>query len=123
MEDNISEGIPNTPDYIIQQDILLDDIKAYRNIIYVLLNKINQHCDNDDCYSIITEFNTLLNMEDYDYSYNGYDTLSNDSNKHRKYIEEIMNRLKNSQNNICDEIYNECYSSQSYQYYYMGIID
>ena len=40
MEDNIPEGIPTISDNIIQQDILLDDIKAYRNIIYVLLNKI-----------------------------------------------------------------------------------
>tara|TARA_Y100000817_G_scaffold238143_1_gene190148 strand:+ start:675 stop:1043 length:369 start_codon:yes stop_codon:yes gene_type:complete len=122
MEDNIPEGIPTISDNIIQQDILLDDIKAYRNIIYVLLNKINQHDHIDDCYSIITEFNTLLNI-DYDYCYNGNDFLINDSNKHRKYIEEIMNRLKNSQNNICDEIYNECYTSQPYQYYYLGIID
>ena len=35
------------------------------------------------------------------------------------YIEEVMNRLKNSQNNICDELYNECCSSEVYRYYYL----
>lgn len=121
MTDNIPENVNTIPDDIIQQDLLLDDIKEYRKIINVLFYKIQQHLDVDDCSAIINEFENLLDIEpfNYDYEYSGYDNVLNEYHKHRKYIEEVMNRLKNSQNNICDELYNECFSSEVYRYYYL----
>ena len=110
-------------DYIIQQDILLDYIKEFRRIISTLLNIINNKRDeNDECKIIMNEFNDLLSIKiyNYDYSYKGYNIIKNDITKHKKYISEIMGRLKDSDNHICDIIHNECFESGIFQYYYLG---
>lgn len=110
-------------DDIIQQDILLDDIKEFRKIISVLLYKIyNNNNTNDECKIILEDFDNLRNITpfNYDYDYIGYDNILSDYNEHKKYIEGIMNRLKNANDTVCDDIHNECYDSDLYQYYYLG---
>lgn len=118
--DHESESMP---DDIIQQDILLDDIKEFRKIISVLLYKIyNNNNTNDECKIILEDFDNLRNITpfNYDYDYIGYDNILSDYNEHKKYIEGIMNRLKNANDTVCDDIHNECYDSDLYQYYYLG---
>jgi hypothetical protein len=116
------EPEPMTDD-IISQDILLDDIKEYRKLINGLLYRINNKInENDECKTILNDFKNLMNIEpfNYDYAYIGYENIMTDVKKHKKYISEIMERLKNSQDTECDNIYNECYSCYIYQYYYLG---
>jgi hypothetical protein len=111
------------PDDIIQQDILLDDIKEFRKIISILLYNISKHINtNDECKTILNDFNQLsdIHVFNYDYDYIGYDNVLSDYRKHKKYIREIMERLKNAQVTVCDDIHNECYGSDLYQYYYLG---
>lgn len=108
---------------IIQQDILLDYIKEYRRITSVLLSNINKNVEtNDECKTIFSEFENIAMLveSEYNYEYVGYEPIFNEYNKYRKYISEIMARLKNAGNNICDRIYNECYTSYIYHYYYLG---
>mgnify|MGYP001259889679 CR=1 FL=1 len=111
------------PDDIIQQDILLDDIKEFRKIISGLLYKISNNSDtNDECKTILEHFENMKVIEpfNYEYAYIGYDNVLRDYHKHKKYIDEIMNRLKNANDTVCDDIHNECYECDLYQYYYLG---
>ena len=111
------------PDDIVQQDIMLDDIKEYRKIISGLMYHLHNNYDScDECKTIYNEYKFLSEVTPFNhhYSYIGYEPIYEDTQKHRKYIEEIMNRIKNAQKPECDTIYNECYSSGIYQYYVLG---
>jgi hypothetical protein len=112
------------PDDIIQQDILLDDIKEFRKIISGLLYNVNLHYNkNDECDAILNDFNGLPDVGplNYEYEYKGYDNVLSDYRKHKNYIGKIMERLKNAKNTVCDNIHNECHDSGLYQYYYLGV--
>lgn len=105
---------------IIQQDILLDDIKEYRKIISVLLTKLN-NSDDKDCKNILffsqKHVNTL--PYDYEYEYKGLNFIIDDVNDHKEVIQKMMDKLQGSENNYCKELYNECYNSELYQDYYL----
>ena len=115
-----------SPDDIIQQDILLDDIKEFRQSIQcfittryqiTLIRMMNaklcwQHFEN---MKVIGPFN-------YEYAYIGYDNVLSDYHKYKKYIQEIMDRLKNANGTVCDDIHNECHESGLYQYYYFKYV-
>ncbi len=109
------------PDDIIQQDILLDDIKEFRKIIDVLLNRLNNQ-DNEICKYILTFCDNYLTTipYDYQYEYKGYEKIVEDINAHKDVIKKIMEKLEDADSNICREIYNECFHSYLYQYYYLG---
>ena len=48
------------PDHIVQQDIMLDDIKEYRKIISELMYHLHNNYDNsDECKTIYNEYNFL----------------------------------------------------------------
>jgi hypothetical protein len=108
------------PDHIIQQDILLDDIKEYRKIIMVLLNQLN-NLDEPECKNVFffSEEASASLPSDYDYEYKGIDNIIIDIKQHRLVIKIIMDRLQDSTNNNCKVIYNECYNSPLYQDYYL----
>ncbi len=110
------------PDNIIQQDILFDDIKSFRRIIQLLLFEANNnYYMNDECKTIVYDFINLNDITplNYNYEYKGYKYVYNDYEKHKQYITDIMNRLKNAQDTICDGIYNRCYTSRIYQQHYL----
>ena len=108
------------PDDIVQQDILLDDIKEYRKIISGLMYHLQKNYDtSDECKTIYNEYIFLAKITPFNhhYGYIGYEPIYADAQKHKKYISELMNRIKNAGKTECDTIYNECYSSGIYQYY------
>lgn len=108
-------------DDIIQQDILLDDIKEYRKIIDVLINRLNNR-DSDTCKHILTFCDNYLTTipEDYQYEYKGYEKIIEDINAHKEVIKKILDKLEDSGDNYCYEIHTECTQSYLYQYYYLG---
>ena len=111
------------PDHIVQQDIMLDDIKEYRKIISGLMYHLHNNYDiSDECKTIYKEYNFLSEVTPFNhhYGYIGYELIYEDSQKHRKYISEMMERIKNAGKPECDVIYNGCYSSGIYQYYVLG---
>lgn len=108
------------PDEIVQQDIMLDDIKEYRKIISGLCSHLERNFQtSEESRTILNDFDFLrmITPFNYNYAYIGYDNIYADVQKHRKYIDEMMNRIKNAGQPECDAIYNECYSSDIYQYY------
>ena len=45
------------PDHIVQQDIMLDDIKEYRKIISALMYHLHTNYDSsDECKTIYNEY-------------------------------------------------------------------
>ena len=109
------------PDDIIQQDILLDDIKEFRKIIGVLINRLNNR-DSDTCKHILTFCDNYLTTipGDYQYEYKGYEKIIEDINAHKEVIKKILDKLEDSGDNYCYEIHTECTQSYLYQYYYLG---
>jgi len=111
------------PDHIVQQDMMLDDIKEYRKIISGLMYHLHKNYDtSDECKTIYNEYNFLSEVTPFNhhYGYIGYELIYEDTQKHRKYISEMMERIKNAGKPECDSIYNECYTSEIYQYYVLG---
>jgi hypothetical protein len=109
-------------DNIVQQDILLNAIWGYRKVISELLYKIYGKLQtNDECKTIFGESESIVTLlqDDYDYSYIGCGPILNDAIKYKKYISEIMSRLKNAGDHCCNTIYNECLNSYIYQCYYL----
>ena len=76
----------------------------------------------DECKTIYNEYSFLSEVTPFNhhYGYIGYEPIYEDTQKHRKYIGEMMERIKNAGKSECDTIYNECYSSEIYQYYVLG---
>jgi hypothetical protein len=108
---------PMPPD-VIQQDILLDDIKEYRKIIFGLIEMI-QTSDNNDCRNVLRDFNRDL-LEEYTYAYSGLDNVDRDVDNHKEQIRKIMDRLSVLDDEDSKSIFKECYQCYIYQYYYLG---
>ena len=106
------------PEHVMQQEVLLDDIKEYRKILSGLLEYLNDS-ERDECKNIRNGFDESL-VEDYDYAYAGLESVQNDVTKHRDEIERIMGELEKQDNPESKKIYEECYHCYLYQYYYLG---
>jgi len=109
------------PEHVIDQDILLDDIKEYRKILSGLVEELNDSTRNE-CREILNEFDVSL-FEEYDYSYSGLENVQNDVSKHRNEIQKIMSRLEKQDYPESKKIYNDCLTCYIYQYYYLGNLD
>ena len=54
----------------------------------------------------------------YEYAYIGYDNVLSDYHKYKKYIQEIMDRLKNANDTVCDDVHLIVMNLVYIQYYY-----
>lgn len=103
---------------VVEQDILLDDIKEYRKILSGLLTSIHQS-ENNNCKDVLRDFDRSL-LEEYPYAYSGLDTVYRDVDKHKEQIRKMMNRLEILDDKDSKRIFKECYECYIYQYYYLG---
>ena len=82
---------------------------------------LQKNYDSDECKTIYKNlFLAEITPFNHHYSYIGYELIYADAQKHKKYISDMMERIKNAGKTECDTIYNECYSSGIYQYYVLG---
>ena len=109
------------PNDVVYQDILMDYIKEFRKILSGLLHYLNE-AENNECRSIRDDFNTLL-FEEYPYAYSGLDNIQSDFDTHKNEITRIMTELNKLDDEESKKIYDECYSSYIYQYYYLENIN
>jgi len=109
------------PEDVIHQDVLLDDIKEYRKILYGLVEHLHQS-ERNECKLILNAFDVTL-FEEYEYAYSGLENVENDVTKHRGEIHKIMSELEKHDNHESKNIYNECLKCYIYQYYYLGNTD
>ena len=84
------------PDHIVQQDIMLDDIKEYRKIISGLMYHLHKNYDTSliEYQTIYNEYSFLSEVTPFNhhYGYIGYEPIYEDTQKHRKYISEMMEK-------------------------------
>tara|TARA_Y100001958_G_C21241605_1_gene569497 strand:+ start:3483 stop:3836 length:354 start_codon:yes stop_codon:yes gene_type:complete len=111
------EPEPMPPD-VVEQDILLDDIKEYRKILSGLVRMI-QESTNNNCRDVLRDFNRDL-LEEYPYAYSGLDIVYRDVDNHKEQIRKIMDRLEGLDDEDSKRIFKECYECYIYQYYYLG---
>lgn len=107
---------------ILDQDILLDTIKEYRKIIQGLILTLN-NTDNIFCRELLNKYNNYIDINpfNYDYSYKGVEEIKNDMDEHIQTINTIMNDLKESNDNQCNEIYHVCFNSPIFKEYMPNI--
>ena len=112
------------PEHIIQQDVLLDDIKEYRKIFRILMERLN-NSELNECKNIIQNSQDYINIipDNYEYEYKGIDNILDDVDIHKRVIEKIMNELELSNNNECKEMYNTCYNTDIYQEFFLETIE
>tara|TARA_B110000046_G_C12948747_1_gene379152 strand:- start:415 stop:765 length:351 start_codon:yes stop_codon:yes gene_type:complete len=110
------EPRPIAPE-IIEQDFLLDTIKEYRKILSYLLVCIRGALSNE-CKSVLEMFNVSL-LSGYEYAYSGVENIQIDVDAYKEEIRKIMDCLENQDNGDSKNIYQECYQSYIYQYYYL----
>ena len=106
------------PQEIVEQDILLDDIKEYRKILSGLLMSID-NAVSEECKSVLDDFNISL-LPEYSYAYSGLDNILRDVDEHKEEIRKIMTGLEANDDTDSKNIYQECYECYIYQYYYLG---
>lgn len=104
------------PSDIIEQDILLDDIKEYRKILEGLISMI-QESSNNDCQNVLRDFDRDL-LEEYSYAYSGLENVYRDVEQHKDQIRKIIDRLGVLDDEDSKNIFKTCYECHHFQYYF-----